>query len=328
MVVESSKNKGLPFVSVIIACYNDERGIRDTLESLSKQDYPEGRWEVIVVNNNSTDNTAHVARSFEKIIPSLKVERETKQSSYAARNRGISVARGDILAFIDADMTVDRDWVSKGTADIMNEQADYVGCRVNIYSRHNPPTVWEIYNQKTGFPIEEYMKKYGFAGGGNLFVKKNIFDKIGNFDSVLISGGDMEFGNRVRDAGFIVYYSDHNVMKHPARSTMKSMVSKTARRAKADVDIMWLYPSLNGPLKLLPILYLLRPPLKLLPLPYLFRPALLLGPHFKDLGMKKKIQMMLISYFLRYVKGINQLIRYFQIKIMHIYGPKKLSSES
>lgn len=317
-----------PFVSVIIPIFNDEEGIRNTLESLSSQDYPGDSWELIVVDNNSTDNTFQVAQSFEKIIPSLKLERETKQSSYAARNKGIEVARGEILAFIDSDMTVRADWISTGVEDMERQQADYVGCRIDIYTRRNPPTVWEIYDQRTGLPVKSYMRNNIFAPTACLFIRRRIINKIGDFDSCLISGGDNEFGNRVRDAGFKMYYSDHNVMKHPARSTMTSMSNKTARRAKGELDLKWFYPTRYGPLKLLPILYMFRPPLRLLAILHLCRPPLLLDTHFKDLGMKKKLQIMLSIFFLRYVRGISQLIRYFQIKMMHIHEPDMASSKS
>ncbi|OEU78134.1 MAG: hypothetical protein BA873_03090 [Desulfobulbaceae bacterium C00003063] len=58
------------------------------------------------MDNNSKDNTVHVAQSFETLIAVLTVEREKRQGSYAARNKGISVAQGEILAFIDADIVL------------------------------------------------------------------------------------------------------------------------------------------------------------------------------------------------------------------------------
>ena len=102
-----------PTVSIIIPVHNDPNGISITLTSLSKQDYPNAAWEIIVVDNNSSDNTAQIADSFKNKISQLQITSESKQSSYAARNKGISMASGEILAFIDSDMSVESEWIKK-----------------------------------------------------------------------------------------------------------------------------------------------------------------------------------------------------------------------
>ncbi len=291
----------VPFVSVIIPTHNDENGIQLTLSSLQKQSYPTDRWEIIVVDNNSTDQTKAKAILFQDRLANLKVISEEKQSSYAARNKGIDLARGEILAFIDSDMTVGSDWIRKGVADIRDEQADYVGCRVDIYTNCSPPTISEIYNQRTGFRIRDYMERYGFAGAGNLFVKKEAMRKVGPFDARLISGGDNEFGRRIKDAGFKMYYSDRNVMRHPARSSMRSLLKKNMRIAIGYVDLKYHFPERYGVLKLKPILGL-------------FRPRVLTDDRFQDLGVKAKLQVAIIRYVLFYALAVGQLLRYMQIR--------------
>jgi glycosyltransferase involved in cell wall biosynthesis len=290
-----------PFVSVIIPAYNDERGIQLTLASLQRQDYPTDRWEIIVVDNNSSDQTKAKAILFQDSIGMLTVVTEEKQSSYAARNKGIDFAKGDILAFIDSDMTVGSDWISRGVADISHEQADYVGCRVDIYTNGSPPSISEIYNQRTGFRIKDYMEQSGFAGAGNLFVKRDVIKKLGPFDARLVSGGDKEFGRRVKNAGLKMYYSDHNVMRHPARSSLRSLLKKNMRIAMGSVDLKYYYPERYGALKLKPILGL-------------FRPRVLTDDTFRDLGAKAKFQIAVIRYVLFYALGVGQLVRYVQIR--------------
>lgn len=180
------KSADLPLVSVIIPVLNDEAGIRDSLLSVSEQDYPAGSMEVIVVDNNSTDNTASVAQTF------------------TAYNSGIKVSRGKILAFIDADMTASTSWISRGVSTIVSEGADYVGCKVDIIPKNNPVNIWELYNQQTGFQMKVHMEKDGFAGAGCLFVRKKVFDEIGLFDHRYISG-DWEFGNLSLSHRFCAY---------------------------------------------------------------------------------------------------------------------------
>ena len=291
-----------PFVSVIVPTYNDEKGIQLTLSSLQKQDYPSNRWEVIVVDNNSTDQSKVKAFLFQDKIAMLKVVTEEKRSSYAARNKGIELAKGDILAFIDSDMTVEPDWISKGVADIERQEADYVGCRVDIYANFDPPTVWEIFNQRTGFRIKYYMEKDGFAGAGNLFVRKDVIERLGPFDARLTSSGDREFGNRVKEGGFKMYYSDHNIMHHPARSSMSSLLRKTIRVAMGFVDLRYLFPERYGSLELRPILQS-------------FRPQLLTDKSFQGIGTVTKLQLTIIEYLLYYTRAIGQFVRYVQIKL-------------
>jgi glycosyltransferase AglI len=300
--VAPKKLNDLPFVSVIVPVYNDENGIQLTLRSLEKQNYPTDQWEVIVIDNNSTDQSKVKAFLFQDKISTLKVVSEARRSSYAARNKGIELAKGDILAFIDSDMTVGTDWITKGVGDIKNQDADYVGCRVDIYLKFNPPTVWEIFNQRTGFPIKEYMEKGGFAGAGNLFVRKEVIQRLGAFDARLISSGDLEFGNRVKDGGFKMYYSDHNIMHHPARSSMSSLLKKTIRLARGFVDLRYLFPERYGSLKLEPILRS-------------FRPRLLPHKSFQNLGTVTRLQVTMIQYLLYYTRIIGEFVRYVQIKL-------------
>jgi glycosyltransferase involved in cell wall biosynthesis len=292
----------LPFLSVIIPVFNSEAGISDTLESLSRQDYPSDRWEVIVVDNNSTDRTLEAVRSFQEKIPSLTIKKETIQSSYAAMNKGISAAQGDILAFIDADMTAGPDWLSRGAADIVGKEADYVGCRVRIYIDQDSASAWAIYNQRTGFQMKAYMEKGGYSGAGCLFVRKSVFNELGLYDGRFKSAGDLEFGNRVRDAGFKMLYDHHNVMLHPARTTMYSLIKKTVRDSKGYLDLRRYYPARYSEVSFPGVCRWLKPP----------RP---MDERFSGLSALRKFQMTLIKYFIHYVHAAVLFQSYFQIKL-------------
>ncbi|MBW2624543.1 MAG: glycosyltransferase [Deltaproteobacteria bacterium] len=290
-----------PYLSVIIPVFNSEAGISHTLESLLKQDYPPDRWEVIVVDNNSFDRTLEAARSFQEKLALLSIEKETIQSSYAAMNKGIKAAQGEILAFIDADMTVGPAWLSRGVADIMDKEADYVGCRVRIYIDQDSTSAWAIYNQRTGFQMKAYMEKGGYSGAGCLFVRKSVFNELGLYDSRFKSAGDLEFGNRVRDAGFKMLYNHHNVMLHPARKNMYELIKKTVRDSRGHIDLRRYYPERYGEVSFLGVCRWLKPP----------RPVV---EHFSGLSALRKFQMVLIKYFIHYVHVTALFQSYFQIK--------------
>ena len=295
------KEESLPFVSVIIPCYNDEVGIGATLKSLCGQDYPRDRWELIVVDNNSTDNTFRIAQSFNGRLHSVRVERESRQSSYAARNKGIRVSRGDILAFIDADMTVTSSWIRRGVATI-RKGCDYVGCRVVVYPEKPPGNLWELHDVRFGFPIQKYMKEWGFAGAGNIFVRRTVFESVGIFDMRVKSGGDAEFGNRVRDAGFKLCYDHDNAMRHPARSSLRSYWNKKVRVGRGIIDLCHLYPERYAAQTLKSILVQFLP----------VAPRRIADS--SDLSSRRRFGIWVVASCVKFAQAYGQLVRHIQRK--------------
>ncbi len=232
-----------PFVSVIIPVHNDPYGIQQTLRSLFRQDYPKKQYEIIVVDNNSNDDTiSMIQKTVSEFEGNVIVETEEMQGSYAARNKGFSVSRGEIIAFIDSDMTVGSDWIYKGVQCFTNKKKDYVGCNIEIYSSKKIPSLWEKYDIILGFPIKNYMKIDGYAPTACLFVARNVIEKAGNFDSRLLSGGDCEFGNRARSHGFKMYFDQDNIMYHPARNSFSSLFQKQKRVTPGQIRLRRLFP--------------------------------------------------------------------------------------
>ena len=89
----------IPYISVIVPVYNGETTIGKCVEALLNQDYPKDKYEVIIVDNNSKDKTAEVIDQY----PVTYALEKGTQSSYAARNSAIKMAKGDVLAFTDSD---------------------------------------------------------------------------------------------------------------------------------------------------------------------------------------------------------------------------------
>lgn len=302
-MVETSAAE-VPFVSVIIPVYNDPEGLKDTLEALAKQDYPRQRWEAIVADNNSTNGTLRVAEAYIHKLPKLKMLVAFRRGSYAARNRGIEAAQGDILAFIDADMTVGKSWIGRGATYLSSTDSDYVGCRIEIYSQSDPPTMWELFNQRTGFNIKECMEQYGFSPTACLFVKRSVVERVGDFDERLVSGGDIEFGHRVRSAGLRMAYDDGNLMRHRARATMHSFWDKFTRVSRGRADLSYFYPDRYG--EILAGGRIVR----------LVMPVFLLSRLMKasDLRLKQKVGLCFVAYFQRFAMLYGLISRYLQIK--------------
>lgn len=242
-----------PLVSVIVPVYNDPEGIRTTLTSLTEQTY--GRYEIIVVDNRSTDETRDVAAEFGERFDAVTVLDERRdQSSYAARVRGIRYASGDVLAFIDADMTVEREWLDDAVERMEDAQLDYMGCNVQLYTPGEESLVGK-YNRLNGFPVDDYVSDLHFAPTCGLLVRREVFEAVGPFDTRFVSGGDREFGHRVHAAGFDLGYAEDVPMYHPARTTLTSLVRKAVRIGRGKQQMRQYYPDRYGH----PVLMLFHP---------------------------------------------------------------------
>lgn len=240
-----------PVLSVIIPVYNDPGGLEQTLRSLVRQENATD-FEIIVVDNNSTDKTPHVIDEFEETHPDLVFGYlETKiQGSYAARNTGIEHASGDFLAFIDADVTVEDTWIADVLGRFQNSDVDYLGCNVEMYIPDRENTIWARYDVAMGLPVEHYLQTKHFAPTCSLVVRKEVIEQVGRFDETLVSGGDKEFGNRVAREGLSMEYADEIVVRHPARTSLKGHVNKAKRIGRGQTQLWQQYDLASHPLSL------------------------------------------------------------------------------
>lgn len=209
--------------SVIVPVYNDPDGLRTTIDSLLDQTAT--GYEVVIADNGSTDGTTEVAGNLAGRERVRHVREGAVQSSYAARNAGIEAAEGEILGFVDADMWVEPGYVEAIT-DRMGHDRNYMGCRVEIVA--DGGTVAR-YRRATGFDVETYIRDKRFAPTCCVVIHRRVFDAVGRFDGRLRSNGDLEFGRRVHDAGFDLVYEPEITLYHPARSTLRELVSQSAR---------------------------------------------------------------------------------------------------
>lgn len=239
-------------ISVIIPVYNDPDGLDDTLNALVSQSCPSEKYEIIVVDNDSDDHTPEVAASYANEHTNVtRLIEDQVQSSYAARNTGIEHSNGDILAFLDADVIVERDWLSSAVTALQERELDYMGCNVQVVVPDSSKTLAAKYNQRNDFPVERFIEEDHFAPTVCLFVRKKVIDNIGKFDSKLISGGDMEFGNRVHDSGYNLGYEPSITVYHPARFSFRAILKKSFRVGVGSAQLGYQYPERYGQLSVI-----------------------------------------------------------------------------
>jgi len=204
-----------PSVSVVVPVYNGEANIGECIESLLGLDYPESKYEVIVVDNDSTDNTAEEIRKHQ-----VKYFLEKKRGSYAARNSGVRESRGEIIAFTDSDCVVDKKWLRK-LVDGFAEGVGGVGGEITALDPKTPAErfLGELYSVKQA--TEE---KHPFIITANAAYRKNVLHELGGFDESFTSGGDVDFSYRLAEKGYRIVYCPEAVVNHKHRSTYPTML--------------------------------------------------------------------------------------------------------
>lgn len=218
-----------PLVSVIIPVYNDEKRIIDCVTSVYEQNQLNFSLEVIVVDNGSTDNTLEVIeRELKTKYEDLVVETCEVPGSYAARNKGLSVCNGDFTAFTDSDCIVSNNWVEANLTQIKGKEVTtIIAGEVNFFKEKGKFTEQSAIDFESTFSMkQDENAKNGKCITANFFCDKKFFDSVGEFNSKLKSGGDVEISQRaVRKGGKVVFNPQASV-NHPSRNVHELIVKR------------------------------------------------------------------------------------------------------
>ena len=211
-----------PFVSVVVPVFNGAETIGACLTALLAQDYPSDRREIIVVDNNSTDGTAAIVQTFAVRY----VREEQVQSSYAARNRGIREARGELIAFTDADCVASPQWLRRGAAGFANASVGGVAGSIRPLP---PATLAQRYaSEKGALSQEKALAENSFlpaAYTANAFYPKVALERAGLFDPMVKSGGDADLAWRVQERlGLSIALCPDAVVQHEHRRTVRELL--------------------------------------------------------------------------------------------------------
>jgi glycosyltransferase involved in cell wall biosynthesis len=228
-----AEERNLPFVSVIIPVLDDLPGLTRCLAALMRQHYPADRFEVIAVDNGSSVDLRPALPS----DPRFHLLRQDRPGSYAARNKGLAFANGEVLAFTDADCTPESGWLTAGVAALVGPPgADIVGGAVQLFFRSERPRgLAEVFEAREAFPQRGYVA-HGWAVTGNMFTWRRSFDRVGSFDGTLRSRGDADWGQRLTRSGGVIRFAPRAVVLHPARADMRELLEKSRRTGRGKCD--------------------------------------------------------------------------------------------
>ncbi len=262
-------------VSVILCTYNRCQTLAKALGSVAASTFPGSfEWEVLVVDNNSSDQTRQVVEDISRRYPNrFRYWFEPKQGKSHALNAGIREARGDILAFLDDDVTVGPTWLQDLTAPLGSGNWLGSGGRILPERDFTPPRWLSLGGPYDGAPLALWDR--GLRGGPlneppfgtNMAFHRQAFEKYGCFRTDLgpqpgseIRSEDTEFSRRLLNAGERLYYQPSAVVYHSItqeRVRKEYFLKWWFDKSRADIRVNGVYPATRWKVRGVP-LYTLR----------------------------------------------------------------------
>ena len=214
-------------ISVIIPHLNQPEGLRECLASIVSQSLPSDLFEVIVVDNGSRMMPDDIVATF----AGVRLLNEMRPGPGLARNAGALQAKGEILAFLDADCRAHPDWLASiWTAFAQAAPGEIFGGDVQIWrDRDKPVTGVEAYESVFAYRFKLYIEQHGYCGTGNLAVRRADFEIIGPFAGIGIAE-DMQWGQRACAQRFRFVYVPAMIVYHPPRESLGDLRIKWDRQ--------------------------------------------------------------------------------------------------
>ena len=216
-------------VSVVVPAYNEEDYIEKCINSLKRQEYPKEDYEIIVIDNNSTDHTISIIKTL-----GIKFTKERIKGPAAAKNAGIKMTKGDIVAFIDGDCIAKEDWLAKIMAAFKSPNIGCVAGEI-IGSENQNLSELEKFLIKKGHLSQVQHVNHSFmpfAATANAAYRKEVFDHIGLFDQKLLIGEDTDMSWRMQlHSKYKLAYVPEATVFHPYESKMNDLFRQKRRHA-------------------------------------------------------------------------------------------------
>lgn len=200
-------------VSVVIPTYNRKEKLTKTLDSLSKQDFPKEKFEVVIVDDGSEQDVHSVVESFKRILD-IKYIKQKKEGPGIARNRGVEIAQGSIICFTDDDCMPERNWLGKFYNYFKDNRGRIIGGLTKVRESNLKALLAQF---MANGAINAYIgreKKIIFLPTSNVGLKREIFKHFTFNPCIRYPGGeDLEFFWRIFQAGYnLAYYPDIQVL--------------------------------------------------------------------------------------------------------------------
>lgn len=224
----------LPKVTIVVPTYNAERTIGPLLDSLLKLDYPD--YEVVVVNDGSRDRTKALVEQYP-----VRIIDQPNRGASAARDAGLRAASGEIVAYVDSDVTVEPDWLRKLVAPFADSSLVGGTTGRTVFLRNETCSSWmrSLDIERRNARRKEYTR---LANGPNCAFRRNLLLELGGFDPRWYHAEDTEVSYRVWQRGFRIRYVSDAVVHHVPEEDWRDFLRKRYRDAKAFTRMLFHYP--------------------------------------------------------------------------------------
>jgi len=217
-------NKSSLKVSVVVPAYNAEKSIATLLESLIDLDYPD--YEIIVVNDGSVDRTREIIRRY----PVRLVDQPNRGAS-AARDAGLRVASGDIVAYADSDVSVTRGWLRNIVVPFSDPKVAATTGRT-IFLRNKTCTSW-VRSLDIERRNARRLTHTHLANGPNSAFRRDVLLMLGGFDPLWYHAEDTEVSYQILQRGYWILYVPDAIVYHVPEDSWLHFLRKRYRDAKA-----------------------------------------------------------------------------------------------
>ena len=221
-------------MSVVIPAHNAAKTIGAQLAALGRQEW-DGTWEVLVADNNSTDDTvAAVAHAANSDLRVRLIDAGGQRGPSFARNTAVAAARGRSIAFCDADDVVGDHWVA-AMGGALRHHAFVTGPQEQELL--NPPCLRDVYGSKSGVALQSFSGIFPFGPSANLGIRRQLFEELGGFDVSLEVGEDLDLCMRLWLEGVELRFEPNALVHYRHRQPLRSLFSQAVSYGAAAPEI-------------------------------------------------------------------------------------------
>ena len=197
-------------VSVVVPCLNEEQNLARVVEALSAQDLPSDEYELVLVDGGSVDGSVELAESL-----GVRVAHSPRGVS-VQRNRGAIETTAPVLAYLDSDCVAPTDWLSRGLRMIEDQGAALAGGPTRSPEKSSwTARAWDIHHEvRRRRLVADTEERFRLIASANLFIRRDVFERVGGFDESLISGEDSLLCAEVAGLGMAVAYDEGMAVSH------------------------------------------------------------------------------------------------------------------
>lgn len=239
------------YLSVIIPTYNRKKTLKNTIESLLNQTYPEDKYELVIADDGSNDGTKEMISNITSNVI-INYYWQKNRGRAAARNLGIKNSKGDLLLFIDSDMLAEESLLSEHTKEYQNYKNIMVIGNIKLSKtiKRTPfvRTVLEKENKIENRSNEKGFIPNEFCLTGNLSIRKKDLEKIGFFDEKFKEYGweDTVFGYKARDKGIRILCNPDAIAYHEDYATnLRAHCRRWERASESAAMLFRKYPEMK-----------------------------------------------------------------------------------